>query len=163
MAQDVSHREVHAVAVVVREGDRVLVEHSDEPGVPALVRAGGGTAFVAGGEEEHVPRLDEGAVALADRGGDQPLVDAVGQAPGVEAVLELAIALVKQLIHVKRVRPGPVTVTRWTTKTYSTWPWTWPGEPGASCWMSHPIGRTTWPPSPAVPTWSRPWTVRRKR
>src|SRR5205814_7464879 len=55
----------------------------------------------------HVPRLDEGAVTVADRVGDQSLVDAVGESPGVEAVLELAIAVVELGVHVKRVRGRP--------------------------------------------------------
>src|SRR5205085_9460282 len=74
-----------------------------EAGIAALVRARRHAVLVAGGQEEHVPSLDEGAVALADGVGDQPLLDAVGQAAGVEQVLQLAAALVE---HAEKGTPG---------------------------------------------------------
>ena len=64
--EQVAHRQVHAVAVVVRERDRVLVEHADEAGVAALVRALRPAVGVGGGEEEHVHPLDERAVVVVD-------------------------------------------------------------------------------------------------
>jgi hypothetical protein len=46
------------------------------------------TVLVRRGDEEHVARLDEGPVALVDVIVDDPLLDPVGESPGVEAILE---------------------------------------------------------------------------
>src|SRR4051812_30692953 len=71
--EGVPERQVHAVAVVVGEGERALVEHPDEAGVTALVGAARPPVGVGRGQEEHVEALDEGAVAVVDRGADLDL------------------------------------------------------------------------------------------
>ena len=68
------------------------VEHAHEPGVAALVAAIGAALGVGGGQEEHIHPLDERAIVIVDRVAHQPLVDAIRQAAGVEAVLEVAVA-----------------------------------------------------------------------
>ena len=97
--QHVAAAQVHAVAVVERKGDRVLVQHAHEPAVAALVGARRLPVLVGGGQEEHVHALDEGSVALVDRVGDEPLLDAVGETARVEAILERPAALVVELVH----------------------------------------------------------------
>ena len=92
--EQVPHREEHAVAVVAGESDRVLVEHLDEARIAALVRALRRPVLVRGREEEHVARLDEGAVVGVDRVPDDALLEPVGEAARVEAVLEAAAVLV---------------------------------------------------------------------
>jgi hypothetical protein len=77
----------------------VLVEHRDEAGIAALVRALRAPLGVGGGEEEHVHPLDERAVLVRDRVVHLDLLEPVGQAPRVEAVLQLARAVVVELGH----------------------------------------------------------------
>src|SRR5436305_1041816 len=100
--------QVHAVAVVAGEGDRPLVEHADEAGVAALVRALRTPFLVGRGDEEHVPRLDEGAVVVVDRLADEPLVDPVSETTGVEPVLETPASLVveRHRSMIARAPPG---------------------------------------------------------
>ena len=86
--QHVAERQVHPVAVVVRERDRALVDHPHETGITALVRDGRLAVGVARGEEEHVARFDERPVRVAERVLDEHVLDAVGQPPGVEPVLQ---------------------------------------------------------------------------
>ena len=86
--------QVHAVPVVDREGDRPLVEHAHEAGLAALVRALRAAVGVRRGDEEHVAPLDERAVVLVDHRVDDALLDPVGEAARVEAVLQPAIAFV---------------------------------------------------------------------
>ena len=71
-------RQVHAVPVVVRERDRVLVEHAHESGLAALVRALRPALGIRGREEEHVARLDERAVVVVDVSRDT-LLEPVGE------------------------------------------------------------------------------------
>jgi len=95
----VPDREVHAIAVVVGERERVLVEDRDEAWVAPLVGALRAPVGVGGREEEHVHPLDERAVLGRDRVVDLDLLEAVGQAPRVEAILQLAGAVVVELVH----------------------------------------------------------------
>ena len=92
--QCVPHREIHAVAVVAGERDRVLVEDAHEARAAALVRALGLSVAIGSGEEEHVARLDEGAVVVVDPVVHDSLLDAVGEPARVEAILETAALLV---------------------------------------------------------------------
>ncbi len=93
--EQVSHRQVHPIAVVVRKRDRAFVEHSHETRIAALVRALGVSVRVGRGEEEHVHALDEGAILGVDhRARKKLLVQAVGEAARVEAVLQLARTVV---------------------------------------------------------------------
>jgi len=92
--KDVAEREVHAVAVVAREGDRPLVEDAHEARIAALVGALREAVRIGGCEEEHVARLDEGAVVFVDRLVHDPFLDAIGQPARVEAVLLAPVAVV---------------------------------------------------------------------
>ena len=88
--------QVHPVAVVVREGDRVLVHDVREARVATLVRALGPTVCIRCGDEEHVAALDEGPVVVVDPVPHEPLVDPVRKPAGVEAILVAATAVVEQ-------------------------------------------------------------------
>jgi hypothetical protein len=99
MHQDVSGREVHAVSVVVREHDRVLVQHADEARLAALVRTGRSPLGVGRREEEHVAILDELTIALTNGVADQLPVDSVSQRPRVEAILQRAATYVEPGRH----------------------------------------------------------------
>ena len=93
--RDVAGRQVHAVAVVVREGDRTLVEHADEARLPALVRALRPSLGVGGGDEDHVAGLDERLVVGVDeRAREESLLDPVGEPAGLVAILERTVAVV---------------------------------------------------------------------
>ena len=78
-------RQEHAVAVVVREGDRVLVEHAHEARLAALVGAVRPALGVRRGEEEHVHALDERAVVVVDDVAQGHALEPVGEPPRVEA------------------------------------------------------------------------------
>ena len=94
VSSDVPEREVHAVAVEARERDRLLVEHAHEARLAALVGALRRPVRVHGGEEEHVARLDERAVAVVDRVVHDSLLDPIRQPPRVESILEASVAVV---------------------------------------------------------------------
>ena len=96
----ISHRDVHAVPVVVGERDRLLVHDAHESGLAALVRAVRAALFVRRRDEEHVDVLDERRVVLADEVVEQDLFDAVRDPPRVEPVLQLAAAVVIDDAHV---------------------------------------------------------------
>src|SRR2546429_75763 len=70
--------------------------NADETGLASLVRALRLAVLVDGGDEEHVARLDERAIAVVDAVMDDPLLDPVGEPARVEAVLKLAALLVIQ-------------------------------------------------------------------
>jgi hypothetical protein len=75
-----------AVAVVARELELVGPVTRTKPGLPPLYEQSGRPVGVGGGQEEHVPAsMKAGPVA---EGAAEPLVEPVGQAPGVEAVLQ---------------------------------------------------------------------------
>ena len=92
--REVSGREVHAVAVVDREGDRASVEDAHEPGLASLVGALRLPLGVDGRDEEHVARLDEHPVVVVDVVADDPLLDPVGESARVETVLQPAAGFV---------------------------------------------------------------------
>ena len=102
--QQVAEREVHAVAVVARERERVLVDHAHEARVAALVGALRHPVLVGGREEEHVARLDERAVVVVERVAEDALLDPVGEPARVEAVLELSVPLVVDVGHSEMMR-----------------------------------------------------------
>ena len=79
----------------------------DEARVAALVRALRRPVLVRGREEEHVARLDERAVVGVDRVADDPLLEAVGEAARVEAVLQpAAVVVVDAHDEMMRARGG---------------------------------------------------------
>src|SRR5205807_8965722 len=94
----------HAVSVVARERERVLVDDPHEARLPALVRAVRPAVGVGGGEEEHRDAFDERAVVVAERVVDGDLLEAAGDPPAVEAVLELPRPVVVHG-HAATVRP----------------------------------------------------------
>src|SRR5207244_12516339 len=61
--EEISRRQIHAVAVVDRKRDRALVENADETGLASFVRALRLAVLVDGGDEEHVTRFDARAIA----------------------------------------------------------------------------------------------------
>src|SRR5204863_3140611 len=89
----------HAVAVVA--GKRQLGGAGDahEAGVAALVGAIGPPFGVGGGEEEELAAPDEFAVLGGELGSAELLVEAIGEPPGIVAVLQLAHASVVELAH----------------------------------------------------------------
>ena len=72
------------------------------PGSPPLVGARGLTVAVHGGQEHHVPRLDELRRARIDDVVDEELIDAVGNPPTVEGVLKPALR--SCVVHALTVR-----------------------------------------------------------
>ena len=64
---EVAHRQVLAVAVVVRECEPVVINHPNEPAVTAFVRAGGDPAVIAGSLEKHVGAFYELACRVVER------------------------------------------------------------------------------------------------
>jgi len=80
---------MHAVAVVVRDRQRAIVEHADESGQPALVGAVGLAAGVRRGDEEHRATLDERTVLVGEGHADGDLLQAVGDRPSLADVLQL--------------------------------------------------------------------------
>ena len=93
----------HAVAVVAGERERRLVDHADESGPPALVRAVRAALRVGGGEEEHRPALDEGAVVVGEDAVDDLLDHAVGEPARLESILEPSRSVVVHG-HLRRSR-----------------------------------------------------------
>src|ERR1700682_4585040 len=93
MLHHVAHRKKHAVAVVVRERQGDRIDNANETGFASFVRAARLTGLVGRGEKEHVERLDECLVGISDTVDDQSLLDAVSKPASVEAVLQLAAAL----------------------------------------------------------------------
>src|SRR6267378_3154450 len=79
-----------AVAVVARERELRFAGHAYEAGRPALVRAVGPPLAVGSGEEEQRAAFDERAVLVAEGLALQFLLESVGEAARVEAVLQLA-------------------------------------------------------------------------
>src|SRR5260221_15242 len=77
----------HAVAVVARKRELGLAGHADEAGRPAFVRAVGPSLVVGGGAEEQRPAIDERAVFVAEVSARKLLVEPVGEAARVVAVL----------------------------------------------------------------------------
>jgi hypothetical protein len=76
--KDVARREAHPVPVVARKGNGSLVEDPDEARLTTLVRARRPAGAVGGGQEGHVPSLEESPIIGADRVPDQHTVDPVG-------------------------------------------------------------------------------------
>ena len=78
-----------------------------KPGSPPLYEHCGAAVRVGGREEEHVARLDEGAVVLVDAVVDDPLLDPIREASRVEPVLEAATAVVVEASgSCRHLRPG---------------------------------------------------------
>ena len=104
LRRSVPEREVGAVAVVAREGERVLVDDPHESGLAALVGALRHAVLVGGREEEHVAGLDERAVVVVEAIVAEPLLDPVGEAARVEAVLQLPVPVVVEVGHSEMMR-----------------------------------------------------------
>src|SRR5437763_1725904 len=96
----------HAVAVVARERELGYAGHANEAGCPALERAVGPPLAVGGSEEEHGAGFDKSAVFVAEVPARQFLVEPVGEAARVEAVLQRSHAGVIRrgcfVVHAKR-------------------------------------------------------------
>jgi hypothetical protein len=95
--RDVSHRKVHAVAVVVGKRNRALVHHAHKARFPALVGAIGPSALIYRREKEHVQVLDEGLVLLGDMVLDDVTFQPVREPYGVELLLESAMGVVIEI------------------------------------------------------------------
>ena len=99
----ISEREVHPVAVPVRERNRPLVDDPDEAGLTALVRALRPALGVGRREEEHVHPLDERAIVILD-----PVARALGEPirdpTRVEPVLKASRLLVIASGHLEMMR-----------------------------------------------------------
>jgi hypothetical protein len=59
VADDITHRQEHAVAIVAREHDSLRIHHPDEAGRAPFVRAGGITTMVDRSEKEHIAAFDK--------------------------------------------------------------------------------------------------------
>ena len=100
---DVAEAAEHAVAVVAREGQCVLVDDPYEARIPTLVGAVRRSGGIGGGEEEHVAILDEPGELRPERvpgNRRQP----IGQAAGVEPILELPLTVVVLVGHRRNPR-----------------------------------------------------------
>jgi hypothetical protein len=75
--QHVAPRAVHPVAVVIRHGQCVLVQHMHEPGQAAFVRTVRTPLRIRRGDEEHRASLNERAVFIRERGAHDHLLQAV--------------------------------------------------------------------------------------
>src|SRR5882672_9277550 len=114
--KEIAEAAEHAVAVVARERELRFAGHAYEAGRPALVRAVGPPLAVDSGEEEQRAAFDERAVLVAEGLALQFLLESVGEAARVEAVLQLAHAGVirggRFIVHgatpSKRPRAAPV-------------------------------------------------------
>ena len=91
---DVAEALEHAVAVVVGEGQFAIAGQAHEAGHAALERAVRPALGVRGGEEEIGRAFDEGLVVGAEGRARQSFLQPVGNAPAVEAVLKLPVAVV---------------------------------------------------------------------
>ena len=79
--------------------------HLHESGLAALVGALRHPLLVGGREEEHVAGFDERAVVVVEAVVADPLLDPVGQAARVEAVLQLSVPVVVEVGHSEMMRP----------------------------------------------------------
>ena len=103
--EQVPQGHVHAVAVVARECERPLVEYAHEPGIASLVGALRQPVLVGRREEEHVARLDEGAVAVVECVAVDAFLDPVRKPPRVEPILKPSVAVVVEIAHSEMMRP----------------------------------------------------------
>ena len=91
--QQIAHRLILAVAIVVGKGQRMLIHHPHEPRIAAFVGTGGQPPVVAGRQKEHPRRRHQFLRRIGQRGRN-PLFQPVGQPPGLKAVLQTAVAIV---------------------------------------------------------------------
>ena len=87
---NVAHGEIHAISVVVGKGEGLVIDHGHEARVSSLVGAGRLSCGIDGCEKEHVEAFDEGPVFTSEAVMDRHLLETVGEAAGIEAILQLA-------------------------------------------------------------------------
>jgi len=86
----VSPGSVHAVPVVIRNGQSAIVQDADEPGQAALVGAVGVAVGISGSNEEHRTALNERAVLVGECGTNGYLRQPIGDGPRFARILKLA-------------------------------------------------------------------------
>lgn len=99
---DVSHRQVHAIAVVVGERERRIIDDGDEARVATFVRACRLAGRVDTGEKEHVETLDERLVIRGEAIMHLHFRETVREPARVEMVLQLAAP---RRVHVRHTLP----------------------------------------------------------
>src|SRR5882724_6906228 len=77
----------------------MLVGGTHESGIAALVGAGRPSGGINGGEEKQIASGDECLILGAELRAAQALLDAVGEALGVEAALQGTMRLIVELGH----------------------------------------------------------------
>ena len=78
---------------------RERVDHAHEARIAAFVGTARQAVGVGRREEEHVATFDELAIAVVDVVDHQPLLDAIGEAARIEAILQFAAAAVIKSAH----------------------------------------------------------------
>ena len=148
VAGDVAHRQEHAVAVVARERQRGVVDDPHEAGGAALVRHRRVAAAVDRAEEEERPRRDERLRLVVEGGLHRDRRQRVGDGPAVEPVLERALLLPVERIHVE----APASVSDDAHLRRATGDGARPGSSGAGD-DTRSAGRGDWPaPEPTTTT-----------
>ena len=89
----------HAVAVIVGNASSEAPVTRTKPGMPPLNEQSGVALRIGGGEKEIGGALDEGLVVGGERRARQFFFQPVGNAPAVEAVLQLPVAVVIHDAH----------------------------------------------------------------
>src|SRR5450755_1091969 len=115
--EGVTHRKIHAVAVIAGEYQRAIVEHTHEARITAFVGAVWPPGGIRGREEKHVHALDEGAVIDRHLRADQALLNPVGQSFGIKLFLQPPLA-----IGVKRWHGLPPGATAVSFAWRNCWP-----------------------------------------
>ncbi|KRQ12026.1 hypothetical protein AOQ73_05125 [Bradyrhizobium pachyrhizi] len=93
VAVNIAERAVHVVAVVLRELKRIRPGDPHEAGIAGTYRAID-VVLIAGRDEKEARLLDELAVLFPELEVEAMLLEAVGDTPTVEAVLQLTHSVV---------------------------------------------------------------------
>src|SRR6202011_4544185 len=115
----VTHGDVHPVAVVIRERQRIAVHNANEARIATLVRTVRPSLGIDRCKKEHVSGGDELSVVLVDEVVYQTLLDSVGEAPRVESVLQCSLCIVEERTHDRESRRA---LERLVAANFTQWP-----------------------------------------